>query len=347
MNDSLEAKPPRPKPTGRVLRRRYLVATAVGVAYGLMLRFVFSAMHSSGTISGPMAGASSVMLVSFLFAMPFVVGMLLVYLERASMTVVRAIFVPWLAMLLIELITGLLGFEGSICIVIATPIFLVLSSIGGLIMYSMVRLWAPSQANFSLVLFVPLLLAAGERQLQPPQLDGASERSVHVDAPPAAVWRLINDAQDIRPEEMHDGLAWRIGVPYPLQGITAETAAGRVRKVAWQRGVHFDEPILDWDENRYIRWSYRFAPDSIPAGAMDEHVRPGGPYFDLLDTSYTLQPEGGGTRLAIRVGYRVRTNFNWYAGPLARLFVGDAAESLLHFYKVRGEAAGPVVAVKS
>ena len=138
---------------------------------------------------------------------------------------------------------------------------------------------------------------------------------------------------------MAEGWAFRIGVPHPIEAVTVDTDNGRVRKLRWEQGVHFDEPILDWNENRYIRWRYVFAPDSIPLGALDEHVTIGGRYFDLIDTSYRLDPEGDGTRLSIHVSYRVSTGFNWYAARLARLLVDNSAQTILAFYQHRSEAA--------
>lgn len=311
------------------------MAAGIGVLYGILMRLAFGMIMP---LPGLRPHAGGAMLTSFLIVTPFVVGMLVVYIERAGITLGRAIIGPWLPMLLMLLISGVIAIEGSICIVLATPIFLLASSFGGVVMYVVLRLWVPSHASFSVLLMLPLLLGLGERQLP---LQGSTRvvaSSVHIAASPKVIWHLINDARGIQPAEMRDGLAWKIGVPYPVQALTVMTSTGRVRKLQWQHGVHFDEPILDWQENRFVRWSYRFAADSIPPGALDEHVRVGGTYFDLVDTSYTLQPEGNGTHMSIRVSYRVTTGFNWYAAPLARELVGNAADTILHFYKVRSEA---------
>jgi hypothetical protein len=72
---------------------------------------------------------------------------------------------------------------------------------------------------------------------------------------------------------------------------------------------------------------------------LDDHVRIGGHYFDLVDTSYELVPRGAGTELSIRMRYRVSTQFNWYAEPIARWLVGNFEETILAFYKRRGEGA--------
>jgi hypothetical protein len=84
---------------------------------------------------------------------------------------------------------------------------------------------------------------------------------------------------------------------------------------------------------------YRFKPDSFPPGALDDHVRIGGEYFDLIESSYSLAPHDGGTRLTLRSRYRVSTHFNWYAGPVADFLIGDFSEVILRFYARRAERA--------
>jgi len=70
-------------------------------------------------------------------------------------------------------------------------------------------------------------------------------------------------------------------------------------------------------------------------------VRIGGQYFDVSACTYSLTPVAGGTRLAIRMDYRVSTHFNWYAGPIADWLVGDFAEVILDFYARRAAPARP------
>ena len=88
-----------------------------------------------------------------------------------------------------------------------------------------------------------------------------------------------------------------------------------------------------------MRWQYRFTPDSFPPRALDDHVRIGGEHFDLIDTEYSLQPRPDGTTtLRVAISYRVSTRFNWYARPLAELFVGNfekEEETALRFYARR------------
>lgn len=314
--------------------RNLLWMLAAGASYGLAMRVIFGLpwMASSHAPSG-------VMLASFVFGVPLVVGALSVaMLPPERRTPLAGLFVPVVPMLLFVAGTAVLLLEGSICIVMALPIFLGVAMLGGLLTALVCHVVKPKPGTLGAVLLLPLLAGGVERTLAPQDHYARSQASVHIAAPPQAIWRLINDARDIRPEEMQQGLAWRIGVPLPLEAVTVPQADGRVRKLRWDRGVHFDEPILDWEENRYIRWRYVFAPDSVPAGALDDHVAVGGRHFDLIDTSYRLRPEAGGTRLEIVVNYRVSTHFNAYATAWAGWLMDDAARTILAFYQRRAES---------
>jgi hypothetical protein len=215
----------------------------------------------------------------------------------------------------------------------------VLGAAGGLAMGIVCRLthW-PRQVLHGFAA-LPLALGILSSQAPTPDAYGIVERSVQVHAPVAAVWRQLHDMRDIRADEVGHALAYRIGVPLPLSGVTRETPEGRVRESRWQKNVHFEELIQEWEEARHVRWTYRFSPDSFPRGALDDHVVIGGHYFDLIDTAYTLVPQGESTQLQIRVRYRISTQFNFYAEWVAQALLGDFSETVLGLYRSRSEAA--------
>jgi hypothetical protein len=138
------------------------------------------------------------------------------------------------------------------------------------------------------------------------------------------------------------GHAWiyRIGVPLPIAGVTHQTPTGFVRNVTMGKSIHFEQVATEWQENRYVRWRYRFEKDSFPPNALDDHVTIGGDYFDLLDTAYKLNPTvAGATELSITMRYRVSTQFNWYADGVARFLIGNFEEVILDFYRRRAVQA--------
>jgi len=320
---------------------RLLVVFGLGALYGLAMRLAFGSRwldHGAGHLAtGPMLGA-------FVVLVPVLIGVFTVHaVRRRPPGLAFAVFAPWVPTICFAIGTGVVLIEGSICIVMALPIFCVVSSLGGLLCWVVLKFVDVPQGGVNALLLLPLLLAWPESQQPLPQALQRSAEAVHIAAPPSVVWGLINNATAIRPDEMRDGLAYRIGLPYPVEAVTRQTAAGRVRKLRWGGGVAFDEPITAWEENRSIAWTYAFAPDSFPPGTLDEHVVIGGRYFDLVDTSYRLVPEHGGTRLEIAVDYRVSTHFNWYAAAVGRLLVDDAARTILRFYQRRAEAGGNAV----
>jgi uncharacterized protein YndB with AHSA1/START domain len=311
---------------------KWLVSCVAGALYGLTMRGVFGLFSAQS----PKYFPDGPMLVSFIMLVPAVIGVITVY-TAPKRNLLVGLFGPWPAVVAFAFGCGLLLWEGAICIAMALPIFLVVSSISGMITVLAHRWFQPPPRSVAAFAVLPLLLAIGERQIPLPQPIDQETVSVIIDATPATVWQVITKADTIRADELGDALSYRIGVPRPMSASVSDTAQGKIREVRWAHGVKFDEPITDWDENRYIRWRYRFAPDAFPVGTFDEHFAIGGRYFDLVDTAYTLTPEHGQTRLTMAVRYRVSTGFNWYARPVGRWMIRDTSDALLQFYKTRGE----------
>jgi hypothetical protein len=313
------------------------IVFGLGALYGLVMRLLFGAPMFNGPAS---PGGAGPMMASFVVLVPVLVGVFMVHAARRTRPgFLFAFFGPWIPTTCFAAGSGIVLIEGSICIAMALPIFWAVSSAGGVLCWLVLKFVDVPQGGVNGLMLLPLLLAWPESQQPLPQALARSEAAIDIAAPPEIVWRLINHATAISPAEMSGGLAYRIGLPYPVEAVTQATATGRVRKLRWGGGVAFDEPITAWEENRRIAWTYAFGPDSFPPGTLDEHVLIGGNYFDLVDTAYRLVPAAGGTRLEIVVGYRVSTHFNWYAAPAGRLLVDDAAQTILRFYKRRSEAA--------
>lgn len=301
-----------------------------GAAAGLLLRLVFS---------GPGGSSWSPMTGWFIYLAPVVVGMVTVYLaeREARRSWGYYVVAPMIATMFFVLGTLLILIEGLICAVIIVPMFALLGVVGGLIMGAFCR-WTrwPRHTLYSFAA-LPLLLAALGSNFPTSTGIGVIERSRVIHAPPAVVWSKLNDIQAIAPEEMEAALARRIGVPMPMSGTTRKTADGWVRESRWGSHVHFEEVIDIWEPERRLHFTYRFAPDSFPRAALDDHVVIGGHYFDLIDTDYVLEPSSGGTLLRTRVRYRISTHFNFYADWVAQLLLGNLSEVGLQLYAARSE----------
>lgn len=160
-------------------------------------------------------------------------------------------------------------------------------------------------------------------------------------ATPEAIWAQLMTPGPIRAEEIEDSWMYRIGAPVPESAVSEVGPEQIVRHIRMGKGIHFDQFAVEWEPNRSVRWQYRFARDSFPSGALDDHVRIGGDYFDILDTTYALEPTPDGTLLHASMTYRVSTRFNWYAEPIAALLVGNFEEAALRFYGTRAERPPP------
>lgn len=309
-----------------------LLAGALG---GIVLRLLY--------FGGP-GDPYVAMMGSFIYLAPIVVAVVTVYVaERTGRRSWAYYFVaPVIANALFVIGTLVTLIEGLICAVIILPLFCTLGGIGGLVMGTICRAtnW-PKQTLYTIAA-LPIVLGALETSVPLPQRESAVERSILINAPPAEIWRQIHYARDIKPEEVGGAWLYRIGVPVPRAGVTEETSSGLVRRVTMAKNIHFDQVLAEREENRYVRWTYRFDKDSFPPYALDEHVVVGGHYFDIKDTSYTLTPSGNQTELTVRMHYRVSTQFNWYAEPVAQFLLGNLEEINLEYYRRRSETPASV-----
>ena len=185
---------------------------------------------------------------------------------------------------------------------------------------------------------MPLLLGGLEQYFPAPGDVHSVERAQIVSAPPDKIWPQLVRAKNILPSEIGGAWMYRIGVPLPQSAVTELLDGKEVRHITMGKGIHFDQVAVDWEPDRRVRWLYRFSSDSFPAGALDDHVRIGGAYFDVLDTEYVLHPVPGGTELRVRMSYRVGTSFNWYARPVAQFLIGNFEDAALNFYAHRAIA---------
>lgn len=337
----LPAPAPLPQPAAAPPSRRLSPGLAVlagiapvlgGALIGLLLRLAFNGQPGS---------AFATMLWVFVILAPFAIGAVTVYLaERIKPRGIGYhFFMPVLSVSLCVLGSMLMMLEGLICVLMALPLFAAMGGLGGVVTGAICRLNMRSSTPtvYSFVA-LPVVLAALGVGNETPQRFEHVERSTLIQAAPAEVWKHLLDADHIRASEVDRAWMYRIGVPTPLAGVTHRSERGLVREVRMGKGIHFRQMSSDWQPQRYVRWQYLFEEDSVPAGALDDHVRIGGEYFDLRDTTYTLTPRGDATVLTIRMDYRVSTGFNWYAAPLADWLIGDFSEVILDFYRQRAQA---------
>jgi uncharacterized protein YndB with AHSA1/START domain len=283
------------------------------------------------------------MLASFTLLVPIIVGAITVLLaERSARRSWRYYFLSAAgANVLFVLGTMIILIEGQICVLLAAPLFAGLGGLGGLLTGALCR-WSnwPRRSIYGIAV-LPLVLGAFEQRVPLPSVISTAESVRLIAAPRERVWAQLLTADRIHPDEIGQAWMYRIGVPLPLSAMAEQRGNELVRHIVMGKNIHFDQVSSDWETGRRIVWNYRFTEDSFPPHALDDHVRIGGEYFDVLDTEYALSDAPGGTYLRVRMRYRVSTNFNWYAGSIAAFLVRDFEEAALRFYSRRAEAGPP------
>lgn len=304
-----------------------------GVAAGLAIRLVFH---------GKPGNAYAAMMGSFIYLSPLIGGAVTVYVaERSARRSWGYYFwAPFVANLFYVIGTLLIMVEGLICAIVIAPVFAVFGAFGGVVMGMICRAtnW-PRQTLYALWA-LPMILGAVEAQVDVPARVRVIERAQLIQASPERIWNEIHTARDIQPNEVERAWFFRIGVPLPHAGVSRTVNGERLRTLTMGKDVHFDQVVTDWTEHRYVRWQHRYAKDSFPKYAMDDHVVLGGHYFDVANTAYQLTPKGDATELRVRMEYRVSTSFNWYADPVTALMLENFEGVLLDFYRARSERPG-------
>ena len=304
----------------------------VGALYGLLLRISFDYIPSS--IEGPMS-------IAFLIGTPFVVGAITIYGYRDSKPkIYQMIFYPWVTTLLMLLGTALALIEGSICIAIMTPLFLLCASFGGVAMGFAMYVVNKRKQSLLSISILPFLLFFTEGYIPISEQSIEIVESIEINASPDVIWEQIMTAKDISSEDLPRSLTHLIGVPKPVEGVNVIENNIEVRYSIWEKGVNFKAHVIQSDENAYIKWNYIFDENSFPKGSMDDHVAIGGEYFDLKDTAFELKPlENGNTQLSIIANYRVNSRIKFYAIPVSKILGKDFVRTILGLYKNRSEKA--------
>lgn len=310
-----------------VKRRAIILGVLLGASYGLLARFVIRVNTWSGT-------SFTVMTVGFLFLVPVAMGYLTIAaIDRPTWR--ERIFAPWGPCLFVALAAALFAWEGAICVIMALPVMLLCSSIGGFVAGAI-----PSKRFVvaPLIALLPWAVMPAERGLEQPRRFTTSVSEINIDAPPAVVWPHVVSVDTILPTEHRRALFTSMGFPRPIAATIDRFGIGGVRTATFERGVVFRELVMDWVPER--RLGFTIDPIVVPDGAMDQHVAIGGPYFDVLSGTYELHAlDGGRTRLLLKSEHRTSTAFNLYAAWWADRVMVSIQRNILAVLRDRAERA--------
>lgn len=313
-----------------------LFSLAAAAAYGLAVRWLVG-VESSGALLGTLT------LAFFLFV-PLAVGALTVFFAPAQLrrNWLYAIFGPWLACALFAGLAAVLSLEVWICVLMALPVFFLVSSVGGVGMRLLLPPDKPGREQsgvLGVLLLLPLLLLPLEQQFPAPDSIRVVHTQIEVAASPAEIWPQITRVAEISESEHRWSFFHAAGLPRPRTATLDIDGVGGVRRGQWEDGLVFIETITDWQPNR--SYTMRMAADTSQLEATPLPLQQiGGPYFDVIEGRYEIEPLAEDrVILHFTSTHRLSTRFNGYGGWWTDLFMRDVQNYILRIVKARAEGA--------
>jgi hypothetical protein len=305
------------------------VAAVAGAIYALGLYIIADYLKPQ----------SGLVLVAFLFGVPVAAPSLTILIADPHGKLHTRVHAGLGALVVTAmLIAGLFALrEGGICTIMAAPLFYVLGVLGAMATGGALRGYHTRLFSSVLIAFPLIALPLDNQSVYPARTETVTT-TVEIAAPPQAVWRNLVEVRAIRARE----LVWTFtqdvaGVPKPMDARLSGRGAGAIRYVTWGRGIHFEERVTRWVENRDLAWNFHFDDASIPR-AIEGHVKLNSPYLKVLDGSYHLDALANGhTSVTLRTRYWMRTPLNSYAAWWGRIFVDDFHANVLHVIRERAE----------
>ncbi len=236
----------------------------------------------------------------------------------------------------------LLAVETVICLVMATPIVVLLISLGIGTARGVVRMRKDRAATTYSVLFaIPFALLSQQSgflnsDFLSPQTTETFQSEIVVDAPTQTIWAQTLDIAPVQKNERIWTVSHSIlGAPQPIDA----RLKGDIRDLRWTKGVRFQEHITTSVANRFLEWRFVFhRPETL--AAIDPNIHPQSRTLFLEKGSYHLIPEPDGrTRVILTTTYHMKTPINGYLRFWGALFLNDFQSSVLAVIKARSEAA--------
>lgn len=311
----------------------FLKIISIPVLYAIALRFVFGVKSWNNLFS--------VMSLTFLFCSPFIVGVLTVYFspEKYARKIGYKILMPWVPIFLFFIITLLIKMEGWACWLMILPIFLIFSSIGGLIGAWLKFRKKDNGLNVSLLVLLPFVLSPLEKMIG--AIPGVYEANTHVNikAPADNIWHNLTRVKTITSKEDKGRLTNFLDFPRPVRAILNYEGVGAYREAIFTGGLKFHETVLEYVPKKKMVFTIKAYPYEIPSTTMDEHIVVGGNYFDVLTGTYELEQLDSTTyRLHLYSHFKLSTDFNFYASWWAKAIMKGIQNNILQVIKNRAES---------
>ena len=312
----------------------------VGTAFVMAIAFAFGA-YLLLEVTRPTTGVIS---FSFLLILPAALSAFIAYVSDpwGERSMSFYLLVPvWL---LCAVIVGSIFIlkEGTICIVLLSPLWLISGMIGTIITYRL-RHRNSDDADIDrmrcvTLIAIPFIAMQVEPMIPLPEDQAVVTRSIIVDAAPSEIWPLLRGIPDVSPNEGRWNVTQDVlGVPRPLGARLVGEGIGAVRLASWGDRIRFREEIIAWEPGRQLRWRFKF--DDLDGWRFtDRHLMPNSAYFHIVTGGYRMDQLGPRrTRVTLDTRYRIITPVNSYSELWGQFVLGDVENNLLALVKQRAE----------
>ncbi len=316
--------------------RSVLTALGIGISYGLSAQlFMRTLSHKDEKIFS--SASFMVMTLGFVFFVPFAIGMLHVWLrQRDGMrSYAQSIFEPMLPATSCLILSLVIGWEGTICLIMAFPIVMGLSGLGGLAMRIILNV---RQKNLIFVAFMvlPMPLSLLEQRIELPQEKRTVTNTIRIKSSPQKVWDKIVRVEKIT--EPQESVFFMLGFPRPVEAVLSGDGVGQTRLATFERGLQFVETVTDWKVNEKLGFIIKADPKMTPLTTLDEHVTVGGAFFDVMSGTYEIRKVNDRELdLVLYSEHRISTHFNFYARIWSNFLMSEIQQNILKVIKGRAE----------
>lgn len=330
MSDDRPGLSPLPAPPPEPPRWRGVI---VGVAAGLLYAL---AIYGITRVKAPDSG---MLLFAFLLGAPMAASAIAVAVAdpRGVRGAGGHLSTAMLTVTIMLVCAAFVLREGTVCLVMASPIFYGSGAIAGLVAGAVMKGRRGRIMGLSL-LVLPLIGVPVEAD-RPPQAETREVVTrIHINAAPDVVWRRMTDIRQISDREHRWNFSHDVvGIPRPKDARMTGTGVGAVRQLEWADGVRFEEHITRWAPGRELAWTFHIGPEA-QTRMLDEHLKVDSAYLRLEEGVYRITPAaGGGSELVLTTRYWIRTPMNGYAAFWGEVFLGDFHRNVLGVIKARAE----------
>lgn len=309
-----------------------LKVVAIPTAYALLLRFVFGESTWSGVFN--------MMSKTFLFLLPTIVGALTVYFSKEEKVkdMKYRLYTPWIPVFVFFFITFFFAIEGWPCLLMILPIFLIASSIGGLIGGYFKLKNRDNNLYFSILVLLPLFSSPIESYIGANTTPYKAYTYIDINAPADKIWSNVTRVREISKEQDKGWLTNLLNFPRPVKAELNYEGVGASRAAIFTNGLVFHETVTEYIDKKKMSFTIKALPHEIPLTTMDEHLVIGGKYFDVLSGTYELEKLNEQTyRLHLYSNFKLTTTFNFYASWWANNIMKDIQNNILQIEKQRAE----------